>query len=183
MTWLRITGAFALLLAAGAAAATRHSGWVFAAMAAGFIVRAVAWRNLAGSLRSSLPIVAFAAVLAAMQWIAHGQVSLLPLKAVAVFLLSTAALRSLPWSEMVRAIHPGSRLSGVVLFGFFAQHFTGILATESRRILQARALRLARRLGPGWFRSLVGAMAGIFRRALARAERFYAAQSLRGLGE
>lgn len=183
MTYLRLLAVFGLVLTAVMAAAVHRASWLLIAIALGLVARAVVWKSLGRSLRATFPIVAFAAVLATMQWFADGQVSLLPLKALAAFLLSTAACRSLPWSEMVRAIRPSSRLSRIVLFGLFARHFTGILASESRRVLQARALRLTRRYGPGWFRSLGCAMAALLGRSLIRAERFYAAQLLRGLGE
>ena len=37
--------------------------------------------------------------------------------------------------------------------------------------------------GPGWFRSLACAVSAFFTRSIVRAERFYAGQWVRGIGE
>jgi hypothetical protein len=55
------------------------------------------------------------------------------------------------------------------------------LIDESRRTFLARSLCVNRKFGRGSFTSLAGAVAAVFRRALARAERFYAAQSISGI--
>jgi hypothetical protein len=68
------------------------------------------------------------------------------------------------------------------LFTCFIRHFMRILGEECRRMLTARrtaAPHLWRRQG---FASIVHAMTAIFLRSLTRAERFYAAQQLKGLG-
>jgi energy-coupling factor transporter transmembrane protein EcfT len=125
----------------------------------------------------------FAGVLALMQWVSSAPVSSLPLKTIAVFLLFTAAFRLLRWSDVVSAVRPGARLFGLVLFALFVQHFAAIFVRESQRVLQARSLRLSRPWGRGSFDSLAAAVAALAGRSLVRAERFYAAQSLRGLAE
>jgi energy-coupling factor transporter transmembrane protein EcfT len=71
----------------------------------------------------------------------------------------------------------------LVLFALFIRHFAMIFASESRRVLQARSLGISRTYGRGWFRSLVAALVALIGRSLSRAERFYAAQSLRGFTE
>jgi hypothetical protein len=69
------------------------------------------------------------------------------------------------------------------LFALFVRHFAWVLLAEARRALTARAISVPNRYGAGWFHSLVHAVSAIFTRSLVRAERFYAAQWLRGIGE
>jgi hypothetical protein len=183
MKFLRLVAALVLMLAAGAAAVIANPEWLLAATFMALLLRAVAFGSVSRSIRSTLPIVMFAGVLALMQWVSSVPVSALPLKTIAVFLLSTTALRLLPWSDVISAVRPGSRLSGLVLFALFVRHFAAIFERESLRVLRARSLRLSRPWGRGAFRSLVAAVAALVSRSLVRAERFYAAQSLRGLAE
>jgi hypothetical protein len=183
MNILRYTAAVALLAAAVGVAAVEAPPAVLGAVLAGFVLRAVVWGSIGSSLRSTFPVVVFAALLAGMQWVSGMPVSSLPLKMLAVFLLGTVAFRILPWSGMVIAVRPDSVLFSLVLYAMFVRHFAEIFRGEALRLFQARALCLSRSFGPGWFRSLVAAVAALFRGALMRAERFYAAQSLRGLAE
>ncbi len=183
MKILRLVGALVLTLAAGAAAVIANPEWLLAATFLALLLRAVAFGSLSRSIRSMLPIVMFAGVLALMQWVSSAPASSLPLRTIAVFLLSTTAFRLLPWSEAISAVHPGSRLFGLVLFALFVRHFAVIFVRESQRVLQARSLRISCPWGRGSFGSLVAAVAALVGRSLVRAERFYAAQSLRGLAE
>jgi hypothetical protein len=183
MKILRLAGAVGLMLAAGAAAVIANPEWLLAATLVALFLHALAFGSIGRSIRSLLPIVMFAGVLALMQWVSSTPISSLPLKTVAVFLLFTTALRLLPWSDVVSAVHPGARLFGLVLFALFVRHFAAIFVRESQRVLQARSLRLSCPWGPGSFRSLTAAVAALAGRSLVRGERFYAAQSLRGLAE
>jgi hypothetical protein len=132
------------------------------------------------TLRRAVPILLFAATIALLQWISTGTVTTLPLLACAVFFATTILVRLVPWAKAAAAAPPQSRLFPAVLFLLFIRHFVGIVSEEVTRVLAARRLCIARRYGPGWFSSLVWALAGVFRASLARAERFYAALLLGG---
>jgi hypothetical protein len=180
---MRIFGSLILLAAAVAAALTSNLPWLLAATGGGLALRFVLWKSVSKALRSAFPIVAFAAILAILQWLSHTQVRTLPLNALAVFLLSTAGFRIFPWTRLVSARRAQSKAFTPVLFALFVRHFASIFAQEASRVFQARALCITRPWGPGAFRSLAAGVAAVFSRALARAERFYAAQLLRGLAE
>jgi hypothetical protein len=115
-------------------------------------------------------VVIFAGVIALMQWLSQGSVSTLPIKTVAVFLFITEAFRIPPWTDLLHVARPHSFISTVTLFALFVRHFTVIFRSESLRLLHARALCISRSYGPGSFRSLVGAVAALFGRAMARVE-------------
>lgn len=183
MTALRVVSALVLLVAAVMVAVVSNQTWLLIAIIGGFVLRTIVSRSAPRALRSTLPVVLFAAVLALMQWVASQSISSLPLQTVAVFLFSATAFGIFPWSETFSAVRPSSTLFGLVLFALFIRHFAMIFASESRRVLQARSLRISRTYGRGWFRSLVAALAALIGRSLSRAERFYAAQFLRGLTE
>lgn len=134
-------------------------------------------------LRRLAPVLLFAAVLFLMRWFSGRGLTALPFLTVAVFLAVVLLGRWIPWQSLGARVRPGSRLFSLVLFLHITRHFVSILGQETTRVLQARALCLRRRWGPGAFRSLAWALAGILGRSLVRAERFYAAQLLRGLGE
>jgi hypothetical protein len=180
---MRILAALLLIAAAVGAALTSNLPGLLAAVGGGLALRFVLWRGVSKALRSALPIVAFAAILVALQWLSHAQARTLPLNALAVFLLSTAGFRIFPWTRFVSARRAQSRAFTAVLFALFVRHFAAIFAQEAGRVFQARALSITKPWGRGAFRSLAAAVAGVFSRALARAERFYAAQLLRGLAE
>jgi hypothetical protein len=121
-----------------------------------------------------VPILVFAAALAVFERLATGCVSALPFVTVGVFLATAIVAKLVPWRRIVERSDPGSRGFTLLLFLLMVRHFAAIFAAEARRVLVARKLCLARRYGPGWSASLVWALAGVFRRSLARAERFYA---------
>jgi len=183
MTALRVVGALVLLVAAVMVAVVSNRTWLLIAIVGGLVLRTIVGGSLSRALRSTLPVVIFAALLALMQRVSSQSVSSLPLQAVAVFLFSATSLRIFPWSAVLSATRAGSGLLAPLLFALFIRHFVIIFTSESRRVLQARSLGISRTYGPGWFRSLVAAVAALIGRSLSRAERFYAAQSLRGLTE
>jgi len=132
-------------------------------------------------MKRLLPVLVFALTLSLIQLASGARLTLLPVITVAVFLLTITLVRLVRWSEWIFGAPPGSRRYTALLFALSVRHFAEILAGETRRVLVARRLALPRRWGPGAGRSLVYAVAALFEASLARAERFYAAQSLRGL--
>jgi energy-coupling factor transporter transmembrane protein EcfT len=176
-------GRVALAAAAVAGALASQPAVVWGALAAGLAAHAGAHRKRRGAAAGLIPIVLFAGTLAALEWAGRGRVSLLGVRALAVFLLSTAALAGLSGARLLPACRPGSLGQRAVMFGLFTAHFAWVLGEEARRLLIARRLAAPRRVGSGGFRSLEWALVGLFQRALTRAERFYAAQWLRGLGQ
>ncbi len=174
--------AAALLLLGGAVASTRLPLVpVVAFVGAALCAHLAVGHRLRHILHSAMPIGIFVAGVAALQWF-HGKVDwVLPLRTVAVFLLSTLAMRIAPWSWIAARLSPRSRLYAPGLFLLFVRHFTEILITEAQRTLQARAMCAPSSFRVGGFSSLAYAVAAIFRRALVRAERFYAAQTLNGI--
>ncbi len=174
--------AFSVLLLAAAAASTRLRGAPLAAAIALILLPLLCLRReRARLLAASVPILVFAATLIALQAWAGTVDAAIPLRAAAVFVFSTTAVRVAPWTWAAGRLSPTGRLYTVGLFLLFVRHFTAILAEESRRTLRARALLAPALLQPAGFSSLTHALASIFRRALSRAERFYAAQLLNGI--
>ena len=172
----------------------------FAGLAAGIIITdrlplaaaltmasVIAFVLVADSPRRGLlmlwPIAFFAAALLVLQWTGGTAGWRLPLRTIGVFACVASAGRLAPWMALLRRSKPGSAAFSAVLFLFLLRHFAAILGAESRRALVARQIMLPRRHGPGWFRSLRWALAGLFDRNLTRVERFYAAQLVRGLGQ
>jgi hypothetical protein len=128
------------------------------------------------------PLVLFALTLAVMQRIGGGW-SWLPAQTVAVYAAIRLILWALPRRWFSTLPERRSRIWTPALFYFFVRHFVLILGEEARRAFVARSLAVRRRFGPDSLRSLVWGLVSVFRRSLARAERFYAAQWLRGLPE
>jgi hypothetical protein len=178
----RLKLAAAIMLLVSAVASTRLPLLPLLAFAcAALCAHASAGHRFRHILRSAVPIGIFVAGVAALQWF-HGSVDwVLPLRTVAVFLLSTLAMRVAPWEWMAARLSPRSRLYAPGLFLLFVRHFTAILIAETQRTMQARAMCAPFLLRPGGFSSLVYALTAIFRRALTRAERFYAARTLNGI--
>jgi len=134
-------------------------------------------------MKRLLPVLVFAAALAMMQWAAGLPLTTLPVVTLAVFLLVVSTARRVRLGGWTFRVRPGTRRWTALLLALFVRHFAGVLGAETRRLLVARRLAAPRRWGRGWARSLVFAVAALFGRALGRAERFYAAQWLRGLAE
>ena len=183
MKLLRWASGLGLLVATVAVIVVDNPFWLVGALTMGFVLRAVIWRNLSASLRSTLPVVLFAVAIVLMQWLGRVPVTSLAAKTLTVFLFSTAAFRLLPWTDAVTAVRPGTAFHGFLLYLLFIRHFVNILTAETSRILQARSLCVVRPYGRGAFSSLAWGLASLFSRSLARAERFYAAQLLRGFAE
>jgi len=152
-------------------------------LSAGLAAHALAWKNLSRSLYATLPVVVFAAALTLLQVLTRIPVTSLAAKTLTIFLFTASAFRIIPWQNSLAAVHPGTPSFAVALYILFIRHFFYILSGEALRLLRARGLSISRPYGKGSFRSLVGALAAFFNRSLLRAERFYAAQLLRGLAE
>ncbi len=174
---------FALLLAT-AVASVFVTGQLplLGALAVGLLIRRLAWGGWRPSLPALVPIAVFALVLAGLQWIARMPVTLLALKVVVVFLFSTSAFRLFPWTDLTSALGSRGRLRTPVLLALFTRHFAQILLVEATRVFRARSLCVRRPFGRASFSSLVWVLVSLFSRSISRAERFYAAQLLRGLG-
>jgi hypothetical protein len=174
--------ATAIILLVGAVVSTRLALVpVVAFVGAALCAHLVVGHRLRHLLQSAMPIGIFVAGVAALQWFHGGVDWVLPLRTVAAFLLSTLAMRIAPWGWLAARLSPGSILYAPALFLLFVRHFTEILITEAQRTLQARAMCAPSLFRAGGFSSLANALVAIFRRALIRAERFYAAQALNGI--
>ncbi len=171
-----------LILLGSAALVVKDPVWVGALGGVGFLVHCRVSGGLRRAVLFSAPILLFAGLLLLLQLFAGAADWRLPARTIAVFLLVRSAAAVLPWSDWLGSRPPGSGGYTVILFLLFVRHFVVILAGEAGRALVAHRAAAPRRYGPDWFRSLAWALAGIFRRSLVRAERFYAAQLVRGLG-
>jgi len=175
--------ALLVLSAAVAVAFMRNLGWVIAALPVSLVINIVSWRNISKVMRAMLPIALFVLTLAFLQWLYRRPDPLVAAKTLAVFWLTTAAFRWVPWSDLVGAIRPGSRASAFILYLLFVRHFASILVVEAGRLLRARSRAVPKAYGHWAFRSLAAALVSLFVRAATRAERFYAALLLKGLVE
>ncbi len=132
-------------------------------------------------LKMAFPVALFCALMVVLQAIAGTIDPWLPVKTFLAFLFGYCLCLSFPWRRLPLLLRPGlARRNVPILFLLFIRHFTAILGEEAGRLLRARRLAVARERGPLGFFSLRCAVAALFRRTLARAERFYAAQWLRG---
>jgi hypothetical protein len=131
-------------------------------------------------MRATLPVTLFALIITLLQLLWRQLDVTIAAKTLAVFWFSTTAFRLVPWPRLVGAIHPGSRFSALVLYLLFIRHFACILTSESRRLFNARSYSIVNPHGRWAFRSLAAALVMLFLRVMIRAERFYAAQLLKG---
>jgi len=172
--------AFLALLTAGAAALRCGPLAITAIAGLGIAAHAAMGVRARTALLSAGPVLFFAAMLMALQWMSGAVDIRLPLRSVSVFLCSTAAFRALPWPALIAGLDARSRWYVPVMFLLFVRHFAAVLTGEVRRAYHARSLCVTVNFRRGGFRSLVWVTAAVFRRAADRAERFYAAQSLYG---
>ena len=171
---------FLMLMAAAVVALRSGPGALAVAIGLGIASHAAIRTGVRTALHFAAPVLFFALVLTAFQWL-NGAVDIrLPLRTIAVFLLSTAAFRVLPWSDLIAALDTRSRWYLPVMFLLFVRHFAAMLLEEVRRAFQARSLCVSANFRRGGFQSLAWATASVFRRAIDRAERFYAAQTIGG---
>jgi hypothetical protein len=171
---------FAMLTLAGVAVLLPWPSAIAIAIGLGAASHAAMRAGARTVLRFGAPVLLFAVVLTALQWLNGAADLRLPLRTIAVFLLSTAAFRALPWSGMAGALDARSRWYVPAMFLLFVRHFAAMLVEEVRRAFQARSLCVSADFRRGGFQSLTWATVSVFRRALDRAERFYAAQTIGG---
>lgn len=178
---IRLLLVISLLAAAVIVAFTHHSWLLIGALPVSFGLSLIAWKSVSKSMRAMLPIAVFVVALSFIQWLNHAFNPEVAAKTLAVFWLTASAFRLIPWNQFGGAIRPGSWPATPMLYLLFIRHFAHILSGESRRILTARSRTVFRQFGRWTFRSLVSALGSLFLRAMNRAERFYAAQMLKGL--
>lgn len=171
------------LVAATAAAIAGPPGLVLAVLAAALAARIARCPDVRAVAVPMIPVVLFAVVLAALEWQGRGTPGWLPLRTLAVFLATTEAARGLSYAGWLVSCPVGSLRRRAALLAALVSHFSRILSEEVRRVMVAHSWAAPRRWRAGWFISFSGALASVLLRALSRAERFYAAQWLRGLGE
>lgn len=179
----RFAGAAAALVFAGSLLFVQSVPLLVILVVGGVVLHLAVSRRWTAGLLALWPIVSFSAILLVLGWLGDGASGRLTLRTIGVFVFVVSGARMLPWSEWTLRIRPGTRGGAALLTGLFVRHFVIVLGQESRRLLTAYRLAVPRRFSPGWFRSLAWVLAGLFRRALTRAERFYAAQLVRGLGQ
>lgn len=179
---MRRLAAAVLLIAALGAVLTSDLATLLALVAAGLLLHFAMAPGLGSGLRRLAPVFIFAGLLAGLQWLGGAAEPRLALKTIAVFVLAVPAARVVRWEELLARSQPGSLVFSAALFLLLVRHFVLVFGGEARRLLTAQSLAAPRRWRHGWWSSLVWALAALFRRALVRAERFYAAQLVRGLG-
>ena len=178
---MRLLLVISLMTAAAVVAFTHHVWLLIGALPVGFALSIIAWKSAAKSMRALLPVTIFVLALGLVQWIFHEPDLQVAAKTLAVFWLTASAFRFIPWNRFGNVFYPGSRMMAPLLYLLFIRHFALILSGESRRLLTARSRTVFRPYGRWSFRSIVSALASLFLRAMNRAERFYAAQILKGL--
>lgn len=178
---IRLSLVFSLLVAAAIVAFTQYVWILVGALPVSFALCIIVWKSVTKALRALLPITIFVLALGLVQWLFHELDLEVAAKTLAIFCLTASAFRLIPWSQSGNAFRPGSQLSASVLYLLFIRHFALILTEESKRLLTARSRTVFKPHGRWSFRSIVSALAALFLRAMNRAERFYAAQMLKGL--
>lgn len=153
------------------------------AVLVGFTIHVFVWKSIKRALSFTLPILFFIFFFILLQLISHTFSIIYSLKSLAFFFFSTATIRLFPWRNWILKLSFSPVTYHAMLMILFVWHFINILFSETRRMFQARSLSLVYSYGPGWWRSLVAVLSSIFTRSLIRAERFYAAQWLRGVAE
>lgn len=142
-------------------------------------VHALRVRSLRGVFARFAPVLLFAAGVYALQALAGTGDLKLSLRI--VFLFAAVRLASSACIARGVAIPRQRLLYRLFLFAQFVRHFATILMTEAQRALVARRMAAPSLYSKSGLRSLAYALSGILERSLFRAERFYAAQLLRGL--
>lgn len=174
----------ALLMAGAMGAALIQSAYAAAAAAAaGFMCQWLIRRSVKKIALAAVPVLILIVTMAALQWFNHAFNPLLPAKIPAVFWLAGAGVRLTPWTALSSRCRPASGSSRAIIYLFFVRHFASIVAAESRCLMHARRQAVPRPYGRWSFRSLAAALVSLFGRTLARAERFHAAQLLKGFPE
>jgi hypothetical protein len=172
-----------LLIGAAASVLARQEAGAAGLALAGLAAYLLTAANRRRSLTALMPVLLLAALLAALGRLGGSGGWLAALKTVAVFSFVVSAARLAPSATLLLRVSPDSWLFRGVLFLLMVRHFWAIFGREAWRLLVAHRFAALRRWRRGWFGSLGWATAALFERVLVRAERFYAAARLRGLGE
>ncbi len=180
---MRSAAALGLLIGAGASVLVRHEAWAAGLALVGMAAHLLTASSRRRSLTALTPVLLLAFVLTALGRLGGSGGWLAALKTVAVYTFVVSAARLGPSATLLLRVSADSRLFRGALFLLMVRHFAAIFGREAWRLLVAHRFAAARRWRRGWFGSLGWATAALFERALARAERFYAAARLRGLGE
>ncbi len=157
--------------------------WLALAALGALVTEASFLCNLRLYILRALPVLLFCAVLMILELVGHHSVSSLALKAFASYAILVLAVRLMPWTAIIRSVSPQSRFFVPILFLLFVHHFTLILRDETFRTLTAYRLAVPHPFRHGGLKALAFALNSLFRCCLVRAERFYAAQLLRGLAQ
>lgn len=136
-------------------------------------------RGIRAVVRRYIPLAVFVAGMLALQLLS-GSVTLG--LAVQVFFVSAWSIAMARWAMSGRIPVPRAKaLFRCYLFLHFLRHFTEILHGETMRVFIARGLSAPHLYTRTGLRSLAYSLIAVLQGSLRRAERFYAAQWLKGL--
>jgi hypothetical protein len=178
--WVRSLVAIVFLL--GVFAVLAFGKWLVLLVAtlAAFLLQVRMVRSLRIAVHRVVPILGFGFAVTLLQWFGGQKPPILGLQTLLVYLcLGVLVFLLVPQGFGLPA--RDSPFHRMVLYLLFVRHFVAILRGEARRVMVARGTVVRRALGPWGMSSLAHALASLFQRCLIRAERFYAAQWLRGL--
>ncbi len=151
---------------------------LLAAVVVVIAVHALCERNRRRLFQRFLPVLVFAAGVYVLSFFGKRAEPRLPLQVIFVFASIWMLARLCARNVKI----PRSRiLFRLFLFACFVRHFAEVLGDETRQTFIARQMAAPSLFRSGGFSSLVYALSSIFQRCMTRAERFYAAQSLKGL--
>jgi hypothetical protein len=175
----RIVLAFTGTLAAVTVARSVRATVLILLLAALVGFQLVVTRNLKNIVFRYWSVLIFAASIYVLQSFSHNNDSAISIQILFVYScawwmsrLTTAGHVPVPAAKPVLRLY---------LFAHFIRHFTEILGAETRRMLTARGLAAPHLYSRTGLVSLAHSMAAILFRSFTRAERFYAAQCLKGL--
>jgi hypothetical protein len=183
MTILRILAAVFLFVGLVLLLAYDKPTWIYWATGLLFFCEVLVQRSIVRCVRHAAPMLLFCAVLAILELIARQAISMLALKALVSYFVFILCVRMIPWPTIVYAAHPRSRAFVPALYLLIVRHFIFILRDETLRSLTAYRLAVPRVFARGGVRALAYCLENLLHRCLQRAERFYAAQLLRGIAE
>ncbi len=183
MILLRCLAGCGLLVATFLLAFTTRTDALLMALATGFLLFWATRRPLGRALLAAMPVAVTAVLYYLLQLLAGSTAIMLPLKMLVVFLYLSTVLRIFPWDVALSRSRPGSHGFQALLYIHFIGHFVHVFGEETLRVLRAWKWSSRGARGSVRLRALRGTLSGLFLRSLGRAERFYAAQLVRGLAE
>ena len=179
----KLAGPLALLVLAGLVISSNSFVVVVVFAVVGLLVRIATVRSWRSGLMSIWPLLLFASLLALLGWIGGHPSAMLALKTIGSIALIVSAVSLIPWTRATALIGRHPMVTEAALTGLFIRHFVLVLGREAQRLMVAHHMAAPNRWSHGWFCSLGWALASLFGRAMARAERFYVTQLVRGIGE